>query len=188
MSIRKGDKIEAVIPGTCQVGTRGECIAIGSIDSEEYLKVLTEDGNVFGPILADNWKRRDMSLPVDPRVSVYLEGVIGVVEATGYESLALWKFHHEEHKESWISGTIGYSEVVGYINERPVCVTLTVNVVRGQPVLFLEASSQIVDHQMIKDWLLKALPRTAFRKNYNDIPGEHINMVDSMNFCNVFRN
>lgn len=168
-------------------GTTGICLGIGKIGKKTYITVETDEGQKIGPVLVDGWQRRDMSFEPDKDIKAFIGSVIGVVEATSYESLSLWKFHHEEHGDSWESGRSGYGVTVGYVDHRPVCVTLNVNLVRNQPILFLEPTSQIVDHQMIEDWLLKALPRTAFRKNYNNIHGEHINKVDSMNFSNIFR-
>lgn len=101
IDIRKGDNIVATANGSCPIDTKGICLGIGSIDSEKYLCVETEDGKVVGPILADGWSRLNMSTPASEEVKKFLNGIVGVVEATSYEHLSLWKEFHLASGEQW---------------------------------------------------------------------------------------
>jgi hypothetical protein len=58
-----------------------------------------------------------------------------------------------------------------------VVISLTVNTVHGHRILFLEATSMVVDHQMIEDWLKANLPPTAFKDD-----GKYLNKENAMNF------
>jgi hypothetical protein len=113
----------------------------------------------------------------------FLKDVVGVVEATSYEALCLWREQHKEKSKSWESDNGGYLPTVGELDGRPVVISLFVNTVDGHPILFMEPTSQVVDHQMIQKWLMDHLPSTAFIQRDD---GQHLNMVNAMNFHNVF--
>jgi len=111
----------------------------------------------------------------------FLNGVVGVVEATSYESMCLWREYHLAREKSWVQDLGGYLPTVGHIDGRPVCLSLHINTVDGHKLLFIEATSQVVDHSMIEEWLKANLPATAFRDD-----GKYLNKENSMNFHNVF--
>lgn len=111
----------------------------------------------------------------------FLQDVVGVVEATSYETSCLWREYHEDRKEPWIQGYGGYLQTIGELNGRPVVISLFVNTVRGCPILFMEPTSQVVDHVMINDWLKANLPAKALKGD-----GKYVNKVDAGNFHNVF--
>jgi hypothetical protein len=102
--------------------------------------------------------------------------VIGVVEATSFEKQYLWS----SATESWRGNQLGETVIVGRLSRRPVCISLTIDVIGGYPILFVEATSQVVDYLMIDNWLLENLPATALKR------GGYLNKVDAMNFYNVF--
>ena len=106
-------------------------------------------------------------------------GVIGIVEATNYESLCLWR-EAMQRKESWVTDHSGILETVGRLANRPVCISLLIIEVKGYRILFMEATSQVVDHVMIEDWLKKNIPSTAFNER------GYLNKTDAMNFNNLF--
>lgn len=122
----------------------------------------------------------------------FLDGVVGVVEASSYERHMLWIEYSEtalkhgcaisnkSRRFTWESGRSGLMEIVGKIDDRPVCVTLWVDTIDDQKILFVDPTSQVVDHQMIEKWLKGTLPATAIRED------GYINRSDPMNFCNVF--
>lgn len=120
-------------------------------------------------------------LGVSETMKVFLKDVIGVVEATSYETSCLWKEYHQGRKKTWVQGLGGYLPTIGLLGDRPVVLSLLVNTVDGHPILFMEATSQVVDHQMIEDWLKRHLPATALKDD-----GKYVNKVDSNNFDNVF--
>jgi len=109
----------------------------------------------------------------------FLEGIIGLVEATSYETMCLCK----EHENEWQQGGSGYGITVGKIKKHPVCISLLVNTVGGHRILFWEATSRIVDHKLIEAWFIKHLPVTAFRDND---PRKYLNKHNAMNFSNIF--
>jgi hypothetical protein len=106
------------------------------------------------------------------------EGVIGVVEATSYEKLCLWR----EFSDVWEQGGGGYLITVGQIGGQPICISVFVDTVRGHRILFYEATSAAVDHGTIDKWLMKNLPLSATRRG----AGEYLNKHNAMNFFNVF--
>lgn len=111
----------------------------------------------------------------------FFEGVVGVVEATSYESMCLWREYHKERGMPWEADLGGYLPTIGQLDGRPVCLSLFVKKIDGHKLLFIEATSQVVDHKMIDEWLKANLPATAFQPG-----GEYINYQNAMNFHNVF--
>ncbi|MNY45814.1 hypothetical protein D3C86_1809450 [compost metagenome] len=67
---------------------------------------------------------------------------------------------------------------VGMIDGRPVCIAPLVHVVNGRKLMFVEATSQLVDWKLIDDWLYTNVPNA--RRN-----GLYINKVSANNFHNV---
>lgn len=114
----------------------------------------------------------------DAQMTEFLDGVVGAVEANSFETLSLWRECHQELKMPWVDRGSGLMEIVGTVGDRPVCISLLTSVVDGQKILFYDPTSQVVDHAMIDEWLVKNLPRTAFY-------GERPNRTDAMNFHNV---
>jgi hypothetical protein len=111
----------------------------------------------------------------------FLDGVVGVVDANSYESLCLWRENQElAIPLSWVQNNSGLMETVGHIDGRPVCLSLLTTRVGSRKLLFIEATSQIVDNRMIDEWLLKNLPKSAFRSD-----NKYINRTNAMNFNNV---
>ena len=120
----------------------------------------------------------------------FFENVAGVVEATNFEHLCLWQKYHKELKHSWVDTREGRFVTVGKVKlvlpgirkhkEFPVCVQMTVDVINGFKILFMEPTSIVVYHEMVEHWLMENLPVTARRHD-----GEYLNKVDSMNFWNV---
>lgn len=111
----------------------------------------------------------------------FLKDVVGVVEATSYESMCLWREYHQTQKKTWIQGRGGYLPTIGQLDGRPVVLSLLVNTVDSRPILFLEVTSQVVDHKMVEEWLKLHLPASALKDG-----GKYINKVNAMNFHNVF--
>lgn len=46
----------------------------------------------------------------------------------------------------------GYLHTIGYINDRPICVSPMMHVIDGVNVLYVEANSELVDWEMIEMW------------------------------------
>lgn len=111
----------------------------------------------------------------------FLKDVVGVVEATSYETSCLWREYFQERKQTWVQGLGGYLPTIGHLDGRPVVLSLLINTVNGFPILFMEPTSQVVDHVMIEAWLKENLPPTALKNE-----GKYVRKVDANNFHNVF--
>jgi hypothetical protein len=91
----------------------------------------------------------------------FLKDVEYMVEATSNERFMLWeKWHYskEGRQISWESNNVGLMETVGYIDKRPVVMTLNTAVIGGKKILFYDGTSQLVDHALIDKWLVDNLP------------------------------
>lgn len=134
-----------------------------------------------------NVKPEVTKLSADDEIARFLEGVVGCVEANSFEKHSLWKENHyladdARHKREWKDNNSGYGITIGCVDDRPVHLSLRIATIDGQKILFYYATSQVVDHKMIREWLEVNLPDTA-KGNY---PGGY-NNTDATNFHNVFR-
>ncbi len=86
------------------------------------------------------------------------EGVYGCVEASSFETLRLWERWHHNNGYSWEESTGGPLITVGHIGTRPVCIAPLVHIVNGKKLLFIEATSMIVDWSMIMKWAYENVP------------------------------
>lgn len=133
--------------------------------------------NRGGPFFVD--PKRGKS--VDKSLDEFLEGVIGVVDATDYERLCLWEENRRLNKpRTWQENAAGLTRTVGKLDGRPVSLTMFTNQIDGYKILFIQVTGQVADRVMIRQWLAKILPSSAF---YRGRP----NHVDAINFHNVFR-
>lgn len=93
--------------------------------------------------------------------------VVYIVEATSFERLCLW----QKHKEIWGEGTNGGPFVtIGHLDNRPICITLSIDLINNQPVLFYECTSQLADYKMVDQYI---------KDNY-----PNVKTTDAMNFHN----
>lgn len=114
-------------------------------------------------------------------LETFLFCVMGAVEATSYEQLCLWQEHHQTAHRAWIENNMGLSVTVGHVGDMPVNISLSTAIVSGHKVLFYDDISQVVDHEMIEEWLKKNLPASAHT------PDGRLNKTNAMNFLNIFR-
>lgn len=101
-------------------------------------------------------------------VEELLSGVAFVVECSDFEKFALFQRWAKQAVEmecaaplsvgqgynhlDWTDDNSGWSVQVGWLNERPVCISVTGATLDGVRVLFYEASSQVVDWRQIENW------------------------------------
>lgn len=91
-----------------------------------------------------------------------------LVEATGTEQLDLWcKFSNESPERykgtkgvSWKQLNPGCVLTIGYLDKRPVVLTIYWDEIEGELVGFYSCNSQVVDWKMIEDWLSKHFKQT----------------------------
>ena len=115
------------------------------------------------------------------QISDFLNGVVGVVEATSYERRMLWvENQRREQPKTWEEQSLGLLPTIGYLDDRPICLSLFVAKVGGHKLLFMHVTSQVSDYRMVDEWLRAEMPRSAFRES------GFVNKVDAMNFHNVF--
>lgn len=117
---------------------------------------------------------------INSEMKEFLASVVGCVEATSYEIMCLWNEYHKQRQLSWVPARSGRMPTIGVLDKRPVVLSLLINVVNGHPILFFEATSAVVDHTMVQEWLKLHLPESALKSN-----GEYVKSVDAMNFHNV---
>lgn len=114
-------------------------------------------------------------------IAKFLEGVVGVVEATNCEKHFLWKENRDRvHPRKWEENLSGLGQTVGRLAGMPVCISLLTATVDGRKLLFVHPTSQVVDHRMIDLWLKETLPETAIR------PDGYVNSTDATNFHVMF--
>lgn len=101
----------------------------------------------------------------------------------------LWReFKQYRPGKEWKQCLSGPLITVGKLDDRPVCISVFVHTIDDERIVFYEATSMVVDHQMIDNWFLEHLPDSAL-KQYNLSQGDrYLNRVDAGNFFNVFGN
>lgn len=80
-----------------------------------------------------------------------LENVVFVAHVTTFEKICLWEKYKNDC--TWKADLSGQMCTIGHVAERPICIALSWADLDGQTVLFVEDTSQLVDHKMIDEWL-----------------------------------
>lgn len=107
-----------------------------------------------------------MSYPDTPeKLSAFAEDMFKqtevVVEATDCERLFLWKDYSKDaivkteiNRYTWEQMNPGICPKIGELAGFPVCVSCFWNKINGIMVCFWEATSRVVDYEMVKKWVL----------------------------------
>lgn len=116
----------------------------------------------------------------DIGIASFVEGAIGFCEATKEEEYGLWDrlVRGHENKILW-SEKVGIGVTIGYLNDRPVHVVLRPVEVSGHKVIFYEATSTVVDHDMVRAFIEFIAPVTALNH------AGALNHTDAANFTNI---
>jgi hypothetical protein len=103
----------------------------------------------------------------DPRyfefVSKFKE-VAFLVEADSFARLELWsKWYNEEDDvrkkiHTWEEISPGFCPTIGTCDNRPVCLSLSYNILNGKRVVFYDPVSQVVDHELVEKYLKLNFP------------------------------
>jgi len=110
----------------------------------------------------------------------YLRGVVGVVEANAFERKGLRDHYLQAKCGEWERNLCGMTATVGHLGGMPVRISLFTEIVGGHKLVFINPTSEVVDHRLIVKWLEANIPSSArFRGR--------LNLADSMNFSCVFR-
>lgn len=108
-------------------------------------------------------------------VEEMLKDVVYVVEASSFEQLCLWQQWYQAGSAKWVDDNSGYIPTVGYIEGRPICISISRATVNGKDIAFFHATSQAVDWIQIGTWLKKNCPKSIEGNGY-------FNYVDAGNF------
>jgi hypothetical protein len=117
---------------------------------------------------------------MDPEIIGFMEGAVGFCEATREEEHSIWStlVNHRDPPVTWEQhGGVGMT--VGYLDDRPVHVSLSHVDVAGHKVIFYHATSTVVDHDMIRTFIEAIAPQSAWEG-----PGR-LNHTDATNFTNI---
>lgn len=92
----------------------------------------------------------------DDQFKEFLSKTQFLVEATDCErSFLRQKFSDNSSRinlYSWEQITPGRTEVVGHLDNRPVCLCMIWSKINDVLVMFYDCVSQVADHQMIEEW------------------------------------
>lgn len=109
----------------------------------------------------------------------YLDGVVGVIEATDCEKFFIWQEFTQNQKRVWESSGHGLMCGVGEINDMPVTLSFMTATLDGHKMLFYHSPSQVVDHRMVRTWLNENCPKSAWE-------GDRLRHADATNYHNAF--
>lgn len=94
------------------------------------------------------------------------------VEATDCETMNLWKeyckdamFVTDLNHYTWEQINPGFWQQIGKVGKHPVCVSCFWYRINGVLVCFYEATSNVVDHSMVKEWVLAQCPKKCQSNN-----------------------
>lgn len=93
-----------------------------------------------------------------PRVTQFKDdkpyGTVDLVVqiSSSLETLALYQ-EYMDRKWSYEQDKSGYLHTIGHINDRPVCISPLIHKVAGLNVLYVEATSSLIDWEMIEGWI-----------------------------------
>ena len=94
----------------------------------------------------------------DEEMVRFLEGVAGVIPATREEQSYIYSKNKEYGHRTWSDNNSGLGECLGYIDDRPIYITLWTALIDGHKILFVDATSQLVDWAMVDEWIKLNVP------------------------------
>lgn len=116
---------------------------------------------------------KKMEKRTDDEMVKFLDGVVCIIEANTNEYVYIWEQNKEHVGYNWIEINSGILEYVGFLDDRPICISLRKAIINGDLILFWYATSQVIDYKMIDEWFALNLP--------------NIPKTDSTNWVNAFR-
>jgi hypothetical protein len=90
-----------------------------------------------------------------------------------------------KHRVKWEQISTGFVTQIGKIGSRPITVEFSFAMINGKKVAFYNGCSQVVDHEMIHDWLIKHFQLTHdnyTQWNHTDADNFHncVNSLDNL--------
>ncbi len=164
-------------------GGKKRCWIGPSRDSEEQAVVAWN--NLHGPVSVQKERYNGTDawdLANQEAIDKLLSDVVGVVDVDSFGKFSLWERNNQSEKPlKWKENLSGLLVTVGYINDSPVCISLSTAEIDGNKYLFIDPTSMFVDYGMIDGWLKDNLPKSAFKQ------GDRMNKENGDNFHNVLR-
>ena len=116
-------------------------------------------------------------------VKEYLVDIAGVLEATSFETHALWqqgKDHPDWNMVFEQDRMGGYLQTVACTDDHKVrvCVGIYIWKLNGKKILVVEPTSNYVDYELIEEWLKKYMPSSAYK-------GDRLNKTNASNAGNL---
>lgn len=122
----------------------------------------------------------DLKAVYDEEIAKLVEGAIGFCEATREEQYGIWlRFVHGKTPEPEWREDMGLGVTIGYLDDRPIHVVLSPVQFAGHKIIFYEATSEVVDHKLVRTFIETIAPDTAC-----NIHGR-LNHSDAANFVNI---
>lgn len=94
------------------------------------------------------------------------------VECNSASMQLLWEKYSNVY--NWETKLPSFVKVIGYLNRRPITLSITFATIQGKLIAFWEPTSELIDHAMIEKW---------FFTFYGKVTPE--NSIDDNNFFNV---
>lgn len=108
---------------------------------------------VLALVAAEKVRRpRKVRKNMDSEFIRFMDGVTGVIECTREEQMYMWE-KAKEYGYNWKENSSGLLETVGYLDGRPICISLFTAEINGTKILLWHATSQLVDYKKINKWL-----------------------------------
>lgn len=127
----------------------------------------------------------------DHQMHDFLKGVVAVIEATSDEYHGIWDRNDRREagkKRTWESNLAGLGACVGTLAGYPVYISMRKATVDGHLFLFVEATSRVVDHTMVRDWLTAAMNKWSGKTKADNSSGQgdEWRWTNATNFHNAF--
>lgn len=118
-----------------------------------------------------------------PKDAELFKDVVYLVEATHHEQFVFWQDFYDKPKydgarvKNWEQEMSGQGLTIGYIDDRPVTLTIFWAWLDGFKVMFYDSESQVTDWAMVEKWI------NHFSKDIKCDNGYRQARTDSGNFA-----
>lgn len=110
---------------------------------------------------------REMILKVSDDVERWMDkhtkNAVYIFEGNRNETQHAW----QRYKDHWKEELTGFLLTIGRLYDRPICISVSAFTLHGQQVFAYDPCSQLVDHDMIDEWLKHHFPTLMPEKGYH---------------------
>lgn len=131
----------------------------------------------------------------DKRIEERIKATTILIEATSFEKQNLWSDWYYTPKYNgiklpWGEHQDGIWQKIGEIDNRPICISISWDKIGNQTVGFYEGTSQLVDHEMITDWIIATFTNKVYRGNAQNFHNAvyEIERLDGIEYTKLTRN